>query len=244
MQFYFKPFLVHLLLSLVIAGACYWLVFQQWYPEPFWSVERVLHIFLILILVDVVVGPLLTLFVYKPGKKDLVFDMAVIIVLQIAALSYGVWSLDQARPAWLAFSVDRFELVRRVDVDERRIADAAPEFRSPALLGPQWVVASAPQNLHDRQVLLFESIAGGSDIANRPDLYAPMDSQRSLIEKAILPLSQLELLNDPQQVRRILHQYPEASGWIPMVATHDTLVVLMDKSAVSVIAVVPLEAYE
>jgi hypothetical protein len=173
----------------------------------------------------------------------LIFDMAIIIALQVGALFYGVWSLEQARPAWLIFSVDRFELVRRVDVDERLIADAAPEFRSPGLFGPQWAAADAPRNLHDQQALLFESIAGGSDMANRPELYVHLDDRHHVVEKAILPLSQLERFNDPERVQRVLQQYPAASGWIPMTATHESLVVLMDKAA-EVLATVRLQAYE
>lgn len=244
MRFYFKPFLIHLIASVSIAIMCYWLVFQQWYPEPFQATERVLPIFLILIGVDAIVGPLLTLLVYRPGKKDLVFDMAVIIVLQVAALSFGIWKLSQARPAWLVFSVDRFELVRQVDIDERRIVDAAPGFRSPALFGPRWAVAEAPQNPHDRQALLFESVSGGSDMANRPELFASLGDRRSVIEQAILPLDQLERFNDPEQVQRILLQYPQASGWVPMTTTHQTLVVLMNRANVQIVAVVRLEGFE
>lgn len=244
MRFYFKPFLIHLTVSALIAIGCYWLVFLQWYPEPFQATERVLPIFLMLLAVDVVVGPLLTLLVYRPGKKDLVFDMAVIVVLQVAALVFGVWKLSQARPAWLVFSVDRFELVRQVDIDERRIVDAAPEFIRPAFLGPRWAVADAPQNQHDRQALLFESVSGGSDMANRPELFASLDDRHSVIEQAILPLDQLERFNNPEQVRQVLRKYPEADGWVPMTTTHETLVVLMSRASVQVVAVVRLNGFE
>lgn len=244
MRFFLKPFLIHLAVSTSVALACYWLIFQQWYPEPFQATERVLPIFLILLGVDVVVGPLLTLLIYRPGKKDLVFDMAVIVILQVTALAFGVWKLSQARPAWLVFSVDRFELVRRVDIDERRIFDAAPEFRRPAFFGPRWAAADAPQNPHDRQALLFESVSGGSDMANRPELFASLAERQSVIKQAILPLGQLERFNDPEQVRRILLQYPEANGWIPMVTTHDTLAVLMNLGSAEIIAVVQLNGFE
>lgn len=243
-RFYFKPFLIHLALSLLIAIACYWLVFMQWYPEPFQSSERVLRIFALLILVHMVAGPLLTLLIYKPGKKDLPFDMAVIVMLQGAALAYGIWSLEQARPAWLVFSVDRFEVVRRVDIDPRRIADAAPEFRNPATFSPSWAAARLPNNLHDRQVLLFESISGGADMANRPELYVGLDGQRGELERAIEPLERLQQFNDPQQVLQVLRLYPTATGWVPMTATHEDLVVLMDRATAGVVAVVQLSAYE
>ena len=44
---------------------------------------------LLMIGVDVVIGPLLTLIVFDPKKKHLKFDLVVIAALQLAALAYG-----------------------------------------------------------------------------------------------------------------------------------------------------------
>ena len=242
MRLYFKPFLIHLAVSVFIAIVCYWLVFMCWYPQPFQATERVMPIFLMVLVVDVIVGPLFTLFVYKPGKKDLAFDMAVIILVQAAALGYGIWSLDKARPAWLVFSVDRFELVRKVDIDARRIEEAAPEFQAPALLGPQWAVAEKPENHEDQQQILFESVAGGFDLANRPELYKPLEESQQVVEGAIRPLGLLDNINDPEKVRVVLERYPDATGWVPMMTTHESLVVLMRGGELN--AVVRLNGFE
>lgn len=51
-------------------------------------------------------------------------DLTVIAVLQLGALSYGLWTVAEGRPAWLVFAVDRFELVRVLDIDKRKL-DAA-----------------------------------------------------------------------------------------------------------------------
>ncbi len=63
--------------------------------------------------IDVIIAAYLGLSVYKEGKKTLKFDLSVIILIQIAALCYGVFSIEQGRPAWLVFNVDRFELVTK-----------------------------------------------------------------------------------------------------------------------------------
>lgn len=92
------------------------LVFFIWYPVPLATAVGVTHIFLIILAIDIIVGPFLGLVVYKHGKKTLKFDLGVIILLQILALCYGVHSIEQGRPAWIAYNVDRFELVRKNEI--------------------------------------------------------------------------------------------------------------------------------
>lgn len=41
-----------------------------------------------------------------------------IILIQLSALSYGLYSIAQGRPVWLVYNVDRFELVRNNEIIE------------------------------------------------------------------------------------------------------------------------------
>ncbi|WP_313056119.1 hypothetical protein [Pseudomonas lopnurensis] len=88
-----KAFLMHLAVSAVIALLAVLLVFHIWYPAPLHEALGVTHIFLLLLLADVILGPLLTLVVFKIGKKTLIMDLAVIACLQLAALAYGLWTV-------------------------------------------------------------------------------------------------------------------------------------------------------
>ncbi len=76
-----KFFLNHFLLSFLIALLVVGLVFFIWYPSPLATAVGVTHIFLMMLAIDVIVGPILGLLVYKEGKKTLKFDLGVIIVL-------------------------------------------------------------------------------------------------------------------------------------------------------------------
>ncbi len=89
------------------------------------------EIFLLLLLIDVVLGPLLTLIVYKKGKRTLVMDLAVIAALQLAALTYGL--LDRRGryvSARSAFGGNHFELVRKADIEPLDPA-REPSFQGP-----------------------------------------------------------------------------------------------------------------
>jgi len=99
-----KAFAIHLAISALIALAVIGLVFFIWYPAPLHTATGVTQIFLLLLTVDVVLGPLLTLIVYKTGKKTLIMDLTVIALLQLSALAYGVWTVAEDRSAWLSLN--------------------------------------------------------------------------------------------------------------------------------------------
>lgn len=208
-----KAFLIHLGISLVVALAAMALVFGLWYPSPLHAALGVTGIFLLLLAVDVVLGPCLTLVVFKPGKKTLVMDLTAIALLQLSALAYGVWTVAEGRPAWLVFAVDRFELVRVLDIDERKLEQADLAYRQPSLLGPQWVAASNPVDSDERNDLILESVFGGTDLAQRPNLYQPLSAQKDAIAQRVLALSKLSEFNTAEHVNALLAQHPQADSW-------------------------------
>lgn len=220
------------------------LVFRLWYPAPLHEALGVTRIFRLLILVDMVIGPLLTLLVFKAGKKTLIFDMAVILALQLSALCYGVWSLAEGRPIWLVFNADRFDLVRMVDIDTRRLQEAEPEYQGGSWLGPQWVGAVKPADVDQRNALIFESVMGGSDIAQRPNLYRPLTELHSALRDKALPLQELHSYNEVEQVREVLARWPSADAWLPLMALVKPLVVLFNRERAEIVAVVDLRPWK
>lgn len=219
-------------------------VFYLWYPTPLDAAVGVTHIFLILLIVDVTLGPLLTLLVYKVGKKTLAIDLTVIILLQISALCYGLWTVAEGRPAWLVFAVDRFDLVRTLDIDDRKLNQADLAYRQPSLLGPQWVAAVNPIDSDERNDILMESVLTGVDIAQRPNLYQPLDSQKEAIKQRLLELSALSANNTSENIKAVLAKHPNADAWLPLRASNQDMVVLMHKDTAEVIAIVDLRPWE
>src|SRR4029453_13346794 len=99
---------------------------------------------ILLIGVDVVIGPLITLIIFDPKKKNLRFDLAVIALLQLSALVYGCSVMFKARPVFNVFVVDRFEVVAANGVDEESLEKAQAPFRTLSLTGPKIAAARAP----------------------------------------------------------------------------------------------------
>ncbi len=237
-----KAFLIHLLISTCIAIAVIGVVFFVWYPAPLHSAAGVTQIFLLLLAVDVVLGPLLTLIVYKVGKKTLIMDLTVIALLQLSALSYGVWTVAEGRPAWIVFGGDRFELVRIPDIDQRNIGTHAL-YSTPAWTGPQWVGADLPFDLEQRNDIIFESVGGGFDIYERPNLYRPLQEMTASIKKHAQELSLLNKFNANSDVQSAVNKYPSATAWLPLGAKHQNMVILINKETTQVIAIVDLRPW-
>jgi len=113
-------------------------VFTAWYPWPYREVSGGRDLFLILVSVDVILGPLITLVIFDRRKpvRELVTDLSVVGVIQLAALAYGLWTVAVARPVHLVFEVDRLRVVHAVDVPEELLPQTPPGIRPEPWTGP------------------------------------------------------------------------------------------------------------
>lgn len=239
-----KAFLVHLVGSVLIGLSVLFLVFKLWYPAPLHEAVGVTRIFLLLLLVDVSLGPLLTLLVFKVGKKTLVLDMVVVLLLQLGALGYGLLAVTDGRPVWLVFNVDRFDLVRALDIDERQIEEAEALYRSAPWSGPQWVGAAAPADLVMRNSIVFEALQSHVDIAQRPNLYQPLADMKAEVRLKLRPLEELAAYNDEEYMRATLSQWPQADAWLPLMANAKPMTVLLRRDTAEVVAIVALSPWD
>lgn len=239
-----RVFLLHLGISALVALGAIALVYVLWYPAPLHDAVGVTHVFSLIIAVDVVIGPVLSFIVYKPGKKNLKLDLAVIALLQTGALTYGLHAVAEGRPAWLVFSADRFDLVRVLDLDERYADSVSPEYRSPPWTGPRWVAAIPPQDEETRSTITLEAVFAGLDVQHRPYLYQPLATAGDTIRTRASPLIRLYEFNSPERVQPVLKQWPNADAWLPLWANAKSKVVLIELQSAQVIAVVDLAPWE
>lgn len=81
---------IHLSANAVIGALALALIFLVWYPQPYSQAAGAGTLALLLLGVDLVLGPLLTLVVYRAGKKGLRFDLTLIVLMQLGAFAYGM----------------------------------------------------------------------------------------------------------------------------------------------------------
>jgi hypothetical protein len=175
----------HLLICVAIAVMVITVMLGVWYPGPLFEAAGGTGLLYILVGVDVILGPLLTLIVFKSGKRGMKFDLSVIGLVQIAALVYGVHIVFLARPAFIVFVKDRFELVTAVELDPAELAAAKyAEFRTPGWTGPRLVAADMPADQKEREKLIDAALAG-LDLQHFPRYYAPyVERTKEVLAKA------------------------------------------------------------
>jgi hypothetical protein len=110
--------LAHLAISGLVAALTAGLVFAFWYPMPYRESAGGRELFMLVLGVDVVLGPLLTLIVFdvRKSRRELARDLAVIGAVQLAGLAYGLYTVEGARPVAVALEGDRLRVVRSIDL--------------------------------------------------------------------------------------------------------------------------------
>lgn len=244
MKLRLRAALVHFACCLFFIIPAAVIAFAIWYPGLLAKAVGLQKVFLLLAGVDAILGPLLTFLIYKPGKKSLRFDISVIVSIQLCAFAYGFWKIAEARPAWLVFNMDRFDVAQAMDLDPRHRGDTAIEFRSAPWTGPQWVASRNPTDIAKRNELIFESGAGGPDLPQRTDLYVPLAQDADTLRAKAINLSELTKFNSDSAVKAVLQRWSEADAWLPLSARADSMTVLLDKKSARVVAVVDLRPWK
>lgn len=244
-SFRLRYFFGHLVISLLIALASLYLVFFVWYPAPFDVALGVGHIILIMLAIDVTLGPLLTLVLAKEGKRGLKFDLVAIAIVQLSALFYGLYSVEKGRPVWVAFDHSRFELVQKYMIDREKDKNVTipPAYQKEGFGSPSWVSVRPPKNREEQDEWMFYELETGTSPAMRPALYASLSDNMDRVIKEKLPLSDLNNFNDKGMVELVLAKYPNADGFLPMRASEVDMVVLVDSKNKDFIKVVDLRPW-
>ena len=221
-------FLWHFFISICISLISLFWVFNAWYPGPLAKATNVTYIFLMLLAIDIILGPILGFVVYNEKKKTLKFDLAVIFLLQLSALAYGVYSISQARPVWIVYNVDRFELVRKNELIEDNIQQAQLQFQQPSWFKPEYAATEFAKNTQQRNKDMFAEVLGGISLAQRPERYVDFSKAKEKVQKRAQSLELLPQYNDKTVVEKTLAKYPKATAFLPMKASAVDMTVLIN----------------
>lgn len=241
------------MISLCLALLAFCLVYFVWYPGAFWRMAGGRDLFLLIVSVDVVLGPLLTFAIFNPGKGwgRLKFDLVVIALLQLSALFYGLSTVAQARPVYLVHTGDRFNLVAAGDLSESDLALAErPEFARVSWGGPRLVGTRTPVDEAERSALIQDSMLG-KDVQLQPKFYVPYEESSARVAAYALPLQKLRDKNPGPEARELLEntlrslpQEPQTLRWLPILARTQEWVVLLDaRQPMRPVAYLPLQGF-
>lgn len=239
---------IHLLLSCAIAALCAMLVFGIWYPYPYREISGGRELFLIVISVDIILGPLITFTVFNRTKPlaELRRDLAIVVVLQIAALAYGLWTVSVARPVHMVFEIDRFRVVHAIDVPEDLLNKTPAGVDALPLTGPTLL---AVRPFHDTAESMEATLAAlkGAPLAARPDLWEPYAQAKPRVLAAAHSVDTLKSrfpanVAEIDQVIKAAGGNPTTAVYLPLVGRKSFWTVLMDPAA-HVLGALPLDSF-
>lgn len=185
----YQAFFIHFLASAGLFALAISALVLVWYPSPYYHIEGLWKGIQIAACVDILIGPSLTLLVFKRGKKSLKFDLICIVALQLAALGYGLFTIHSQRPYFVVFADEGFHSVRWSDItghgktdDELRALHAAVPGRPP-------LIAIRPPASADEKAGMVVEMMMGVDFAEMAGRYVTLtpETWRSVVKNAIKP---------------------------------------------------------
>ncbi|MDJ0814410.1 MAG: hypothetical protein QNJ23_11850 [Woeseiaceae bacterium] len=200
-----RVFQLRLLASAALLLLVFGIVRLLWYPGAHFAISGAYKQFLVLAGVVIVIGPVLSALVYKPGKKGLVFDLAVLTGVELLAVVAATTLLFLRQPHFAVFAVDRFEAVAYGEADLSSLPSGI-DIRRPGH-APRLIHARMPEDPATVSRLIDETVLMGmADIDRRSEFWEPYPSGIPTIKAAARPLA--DLLEGSEQQRRA------ASDWL------------------------------
>lgn len=237
---------IHLGISLSIGLVLAILLRFVWYPPPYFHASGADELVLLLVGVDLVLGPLLTLVVFRSGKWGLYFDLAVIGLAQAAAFVYGVSVVLASRPVFLVATVDRFVVVTAGEVSDSDLRQGmVPQFRQRSFTGPRLVFALYPDDPSAQALLVTEAMSG-KDLQNQPRYFRDYATYGTAMLRRGHPVEALapggaDRVAAIDQWLASRHLRREDVVWLPVRALKEDLVIVLDARTARPLALLPIQ---
>ncbi|NMM09719.1 MAG: pilus assembly protein [Polaromonas sp.] len=242
---------IHLGISLALAALAALLVFLVWYPYPYREISGGRSLFLLVVSVDVIMGPLMTLVVFNRSKprRELRRDLTIIGLLQLAALTYGLWTVAVARPVHLVFEIDRFRVVHAIDIPADLLSHAPVDLQQLPLMGPTLL---SVREFKDGKESFDATMAAlqGVSLSARPDLWQSYLKAKPKVIAHAHPLDELKnrfparSAEIDRAVADLSPTRPATSvRYLPMIGRNSFWTVLIDVNTAEVIAFVPIDSF-
>lgn len=170
-----QAFTIHLLISLAVFAALLGAMRLWFFPGALFAAAGGWQGLQIIAVVDLVLGPCLTLIVFKPSKPaaELRRDLAIIGLIQVAALAGGIYAAHLVRPLAVVHVFDTFYVHNQESFSSNEL-DAGEQAR---LTGwrPRFYYVSVPGSPEEfLQQHIKDVLNGAKPLQDRFDLFKPM----------------------------------------------------------------------
>lgn len=226
---------IHLGLSALIFLVALYLILVHWYPGFHFNVDGGWQGVRIMVAVDLVLGPLLTLIIFNPFKvrKLIVFDLSCIAVIQLGALIWGFYAIHSQHPVSVNYSDGEFYSMTAapMHIEEYPLSllDELSD-RDPALI---YVAPPAGEDEEARAAMM--EVMGSVAVHEDPFFFRAFAPRWSEIKARALG-AEARVRSDPQFAER-LHEFladrggrPEDYFFFPYTGRYGTCTVAFSSS--------------
>lgn len=254
MKFRLRAFGLHVLASAsaltVVLGSLY----LGWYRWPGWYLADARSIVLMLIGIDLTLGPLLTLVVARSTKprRELVRDIGIIASVQLCALIYGTTALWMGRPLYYAFSENVLQLVQASDFSTQQLELARQQhaaLRPHWYSLPRWIWAPLPANPDEAQKIVMSVFDGGDDVIDMPRYFQQWAAGEPALRKQLKPVKGVAYFSPGQKKAlsermRTLGLDPDQANAMPLTGRGPPLLVVFDPASLQIRSILTAPAFK
>ena len=140
-------------------------------------------------------------------------DIAIIVVIQLLALSYGAMLLWKGRPLYYAYSEGFLQLVQAYDIERQEAAVARkqnPELAPHCYSLPRWIWAPLPKDPDERDRIIKSAVAGGDDVISMPRYFKPWEQGLPELRERLMSVDELGYFSGAE--KKLLKERLRAAG--------------------------------
>jgi hypothetical protein len=239
---------LHFLVSCLFAALVGYAVFELWYPSPYQLISGGRELFLILLGVDVALGPIVMFIIFSTDKSkfELARDVTIVVLMQLAAFGYGVWTISAARPVHLVFEIDRFRVVHAIDVPVEEL-DKSPLGINPLpITGPSLLGVRKFKSAQEKMEATLAALQGVA-LSFRPGLWQSYDESRT------------DVISNSRSIEELLDRFHERRSeiysflgekkiksnnirYLPMVCRNFFWTVVLDGETAEILGFLPIDS--
>lgn len=257
--FNFKAFIYHLIFSFFLIGGLSFFIVSLWYPDIWASELGGYKLVLMILMLDLGVGPLCVALSYKPHKTKRAnfFDISIITLCQLAFFSWGAWTISISRPVYIVFDTDRFEMTVDQDVDRSKLPETGVFSTLPLLRGVKMAVVDLEATVPDEndRIEVNNDAVFGLDISKNPTYYVPYEGEN--LHKVLKAAQGYDVFEKTEGVKAMAdaviqkHQLTKDQfKWLPIryfspqQQTQLFMTVVIDPKSAKIIDYILLDPYE
>ncbi|MBK79677.1 MAG: hypothetical protein CMQ43_01985 [Gammaproteobacteria bacterium] len=206
----FGAFLIHLGISLVIFAVLAYLVLYVWYPDFFFASDGGWQGMRIIVFVDLVLGPTLTLIVFNRKKpaRELQRDLSIVAAIQLTCLAAGTYVVYESRPIALVYVDGNF--YGMTESAYQSLGVPVPDLSDIPGPWPKRVAVAMPEDYDEQSRVRTEALRRELPLRALVDRYVPLTYDRLNVEdEAFTAEELLESMKGPERLQRWLEARAE-----------------------------------